>query len=279
MSSALASEHDGAHPTPEVTRARIMARLAAEQQRKKRRWILWTPLLALGIGSTALAASGGSLVSALASIPEWFTSRPPSERGSDSSRARAPAHARSKISPVSEPSEPQPAREETPEAPEDTPETSEPTPPAPGGETAEEPPSLPQPKAASALARGQADESRSSQNAHAPPAPVSHAAVPSETPRPAESLGLDVYRKAHEAQFRGRDCKAALEGYAAYLREHPGGALQLEASYNTALCEIELGLVARARRSLSPFASGAYGAYRQEEARALLEALDAQTPQ
>lgn len=272
LSSALAGEHDGAHPAPDATRARIMARLAAEQQKKKRRWILWTPLFALGIGSTALAASGGSLVSALASLPEWFTSHAPSQESSGASTTVAPARPRSEPRPDSEPKEPQTLREEIPKALGAAPAAPAPS-DAPRSEPREIPPSRPQPKATAALDR--AHETRS-QNAPVLPAPQGpQGAGAAETPRPAESLGLDVYRKAHDAQFRSRDCRAALEGYAAYLRQYPSGALRLEASYNTALCELELGLVDRARRSLAPFARGTYGSYRQAEARALLEALGA----
>lgn len=283
LSSALASEHDGAHPAPDATRARIMARLAAEKRKKRRRWVLWTPLFALGIGSTALAASDGSLVSALASIPKWVRSLTPSEetsemKGATAARAGQPT---SELKPGSEPS--QVALADAKEVPADATEEPE---PGPGSELAlETGGDVPGPvhqKATSVRPRARAEADQNSQSAHARPetqVPASTPAAPAETPPGAEPLGLDVYRKAHDAQFRSRDCRAALDGYAAYLRESPSGALRIEASYNTALCEIELGLVARARRSLTPFARGSYGSYRQEEARALLEALDAKAPE
>jgi len=54
--------------------------------------------------------------------------------------------------------------------------------------------------------------------------------------------------------------------------------LVLEARYNRAICLVRLGRRAGARAALAPFASGAYGGYRQEDARALLDAPVLQAP-
>jgi hypothetical protein len=61
-----------------------------------------------------------------------------------------------------------------------------------------------------------------------------------------------------------------LAAWDAYLAAAPNGAFAPEAHYNRALSLIRLGRNAEAKSALAPFASGAYGGYRQAEARALL---------
>jgi TolA-binding protein len=87
---------------------------------------------------------------------------------------------------------------------------------------------------------------------------------------------LSQFRAAHELQVRAQgpaQRRAAIDAYAEYLRAYPRGRFVPEARYNTALDWIKLGDVGAARALLTPFASGVYDGYRQQEARELLDAL------
>ncbi len=112
----------------------------------------------------------------------------------------------------------------------------------------------------------------------APPAPQSEASARPAAPsaaavNAAEERELGLYRAAHRAHFIDRDFAAALSGWSEYLSKVPGGRFALEARYNRALCLVQLGRKSEARTALEPFARGAFGAYRQREARELLQAL------
>jgi TolA-binding protein len=111
-----------------------------------------------------------------------------------------------------------------------------------------------------------------------PPA-VTRRAPPIRSAEPAPDLApqvdaLALYRAAHRLHFSGGDPSAALAAWDAYLREDPSGAFAPEARYNRGICLVRLGRAAEARNALEPFANGAFGAYRKNEARALLDVLD-----
>jgi hypothetical protein len=84
-----------------------------------------------------------------------------------------------------------------------------------------------------------------------------------------------LYLAAHRAHFVTRDPGAALAAWDAYLKAYPRGRFSLEATYNRAIALVRLGRLDEGKRALAPFASGAYGGYRQSEARGLLDAMDA----
>jgi hypothetical protein len=98
-----------------------------------------------------------------------------------------------------------------------------------------------------------------------PPAPSSSA-----TRAPAADE-LTLYKQAHRAHFTERDYARALTAWDRYLASAPGGTFALEARYNRAIALHRLGNRAAAMEALRPFADGAYGRYRQEEARQLIE--------
>jgi TolA-binding protein len=102
----------------------------------------------------------------------------------------------------------------------------------------------------------------------APPRPAASAAK-----MPVADPGLELYRAAHRLHFEAGDPSGALSAWERYLRETPRGRFAVEATYNRAICLVRLGRAEEARRVLEPFARGAYGAYRQESAQALLDAL------
>ncbi len=113
---------------------------------------------------------------------------------------------------------------------------------------------------------------RPSRRAH----PASGAPEPSEAPAapdPERARRLADYRAAHEAHFRDRDPTRALGLWDAFLSSWPNAELAPEARYNRALTLVRLGRHAEASEALRPFAEGAHGGYRQEEARRLIEAL------
>jgi TolA-binding protein len=82
-----------------------------------------------------------------------------------------------------------------------------------------------------------------------------------------------LYTKAHQAHFTAHDPRAALAGWNEYLTAFPDGQYALEARYNRAISLVRVGQRAEAVKALTPFARGAYGGYRQAEARDLLDAL------
>jgi hypothetical protein len=102
-----------------------------------------------------------------------------------------------------------------------------------------------------------------------PPA-VATPAVTEAAPA-AESAELALFRRA-QALHVARD-PHALAAWDAYLRVAGHGVLAPEARYNRALCLIRAGRTAEARAALLPFANGELGAYRRDEARALLAEL------
>jgi hypothetical protein len=256
LARALAAEHDGAHVAPDVGRARIMQRLRSERRKKRLRLFCFAPLLGVGIGGAAFAAEGSDLPAALAWVPALFASgeishdvpkKPLAPSRSDRPATEIAAPATGSIA------------------------SAGPTPTEPA---ATEPASTAPPPVPRLLAA----PSTATRGASAPVPKLNEASAPEQTapaPRAETDIGLAAYRRAHDAQFKAADFRTALAGYRRYLAEHPSGVLAAEANYNSALCQLRLGQTEAARRALMPFAQGTYGSYRQEEARALLEALGA----
>jgi hypothetical protein len=94
-------------------------------------------------------------------------------------------------------------------------------------------------------------------------------------PRPPARDDAALYREAHALHFVAHDPARALVAWDRYLSAASASSqtgLVLEARYNRAICLVRLGRREEAREALAPFAAGAYGAYRREEARALLDA-------
>lgn len=258
LARALAGEHDGAHIAPGATRARIMQQLQSERRKKRLRLLCFAPLLGAGIGSTAFAAAGTDLPAALAWVPALFA---PGEFSEDVPK-KALATSRSDR-PAAEVAAPASSSIPAADAAAAVPATTEPAPAEPA------PVPVPRPLAVpSVAARGPSSPRPKVSEATLPDRPASAPSAPVD-------MGLAAYRQAHDAQFKRADFRTALAGYRRYLAEHPSGVLAAEANYNSALCQLRLGQTEAARRSLLPFARGTYGSYRQEEARALLEALGA----
>ena len=121
-------------------------------------------------------------------------------------------------------------------------------------------------------------------SAHAPlttGAPPERLAVPhavalrSSAERSVSPREQALYETAHQAHFAAHAPAAALPAWDAYLAEFPNGRFALEARYNRAICLVRLGRYDEARAALQPFANGEAGGYRQQDASALLDALNA----
>jgi hypothetical protein len=159
--------------------------------------------------------------------------------------------------------------------------TAQPTSPAPAAPAAAAAVASSAPAAASELSEPAVPE--------AAPMPSATSPVPRSTPRPAAPASapsasataagassaaaddLALYKQAHRAHFEEQDYARALAGWDQYLARAPRGTFALEARYNRAIALQRLGNRAAAIEALQPFADGAYGRYRQEEARQLIE--------
>jgi hypothetical protein len=94
-------------------------------------------------------------------------------------------------------------------------------------------------------------------------------------PPPADPLEEErAYGRAHRLHFGGGDPRGTLAAWNDYLARHPRGAFVPEARYNRALTLLRLGRTAQAVEALRPFAAGAYGAYRRDEAARLIETVN-----
>lgn len=110
--------------------------------------------------------------------------------------------------------------------------------------------------------------------AETPSAPAPAAVAPE--PPSAEPAKLDemaLYREAHRAHFAEQNYALALSRWDRYLSLVPRGAFVLEARYNRGVALYRLGRREAAMEALRPFAEGAYGGYRSEEAARILEQL------
>lgn len=237
---ALREETEGDDAGARFTRARIVGSLHGRERRRRSRLALLLPIAAVLVGSSAFAAGGGRL--------SWGGVAAAIGIGDAAPAAPAPAA-------------PAPLRRTTwralPTLSTPEPEAAEPEPVAEAETKPEPEPETP--AAVAAVPRGQG----------ARPAPARTTTLESAAPDP----GLELYRSAHRAHFGGGSAAGALAAWDRYLAASPRGRFVLEASYNRAICLVRLGRSAEARAALEPFASGAYGKYRQDSARELMAAL------
>jgi hypothetical protein len=97
--------------------------------------------------------------------------------------------------------------------------------------------------------------------------------APSSPPATEVADELVIYKEAHRAHFIHHDYESALAGWDRYLAAAPRGTFALEARYNRAIALYRLGHRDAALEALRPFADGAYGRYRRDEAREVIEKL------
>lgn len=264
------------------TRARVMASLHQRRRRRSTAAALLVPLAAILAGSTAWAGATDKLAHVWMVVSQAVgisVAEPPDDNPTEPQRSGQPA--RRQVKPGSNPggqpsvaapvAEPEPPEEEPPLATEtQTVEASEP--PAAG------PAKLGRAAAAPRAAR--AGRGVGAKDTNVSPTASAEIAQSAGVPKPA-APGPDqheLYRAAHQAHFGARDCTAALRAWNEYLSLAPRGRFSAEAQYNRALCLVRLGRTSDAAIALAPFARGAYGTYRQREARELLEALSRSAP-
>lgn len=102
--------------------------------------------------------------------------------------------------------------------------------------------------------------------------------VPTTTPKPpaprddSERMALRAYREAERLQFDEKDYARALEAWDRYIPLAGTSPLLVDAKWQRALCLVRLGRP-EAREAIAPFARGELGAYRQDEARTILDTL------
>jgi hypothetical protein len=111
----------------------------------------------------------------------------------------------------------------------------------------------------------------------APPSAPSAKATPAAPVATTTASGNDphaaLFADAHRIHFVEKDPARAIAAWDAYLAAAPQGRFAPEARYNRALALVRLGRHGEAKKDLEAFASGSFGGYRRDEARALLDAL------
>lgn len=244
--------HQGVHPEPDVTLRRTL--LATRKRAKTRtltRFVL-LPIAATLVASTVWAGATGRLGGVAHGVFDAVHDEHEAPAAVPSA-ALAPAPA------------PTPAPAPEPE-------------PAPA----------PAPAAAAQGAEGARSEegakpAASDRPAAQPVARVAASAPPASAP-PASDKATDpsahLFDEAHRLHFVDKDSARALDAWDAYLRAAPQGRFVPEARYNRALALVRLGRTSEAAQELRAFATGTYGEYRRDDARALLEAIehDARSP-
>lgn len=111
--------------------------------------------------------------------------------------------------------------------------------------------------------------------ASAPVAIVSQVrpAITRPPPDDSEHRALRAYREAERLQFEDKDYARALGAWDRYIPLAGKSPLLVDAKWQRALCLVRLGRSEEAREALEPFVRGDLGAYRQDEARTILESL------
>lgn len=234
------------------TRARVLAAVRLQKRRRVLNVTFGIPLAAILIGSGAWAASGESLPVFVQRVSSALglsrSSEEVSPKGNASSAGRRKPAATRTNTPASTDT---PLAAVEPSAQESAPEPSITT------------PSNPPPEAAPTHTTPEASVS-----------PRATSTLPHDSAVTERELRL--YESAHRTHFVARDYREALTAWNDYLKQAPRGRFAVEASYNRALCLVRLGRTSEAQHALTPFANGAYGAYRKAEAQALLEKLQVQ---
>ena len=237
---ALRDSADGRAPQAEETLARVLRDLRRAPVRRpaptwSRAWLLAAALLAI---STAAAARSGGLERVFRALV------------GESSDSTPLAHTAPRPAPAVPSAVVAPAPTSAEEAPAIEPTTLAPAPaPAPAPATVR----TPRPTAVATA-----------------PAPAPAASAPSIPSAPSDD---QAFANAHALHFHGSDPARALAAWDDYLHDFPAGRFAPEARYNRAIDLLKLGRAAEAKDALQPFASGAYGPYRQDEARAILRSI------
>ena len=241
--AVLRERYDGASARASATEERMLFASRARASRNKRLPFLAIPLVAALLASTAWGATAGAGLRALLST---------ALRTVIGERASAPPAPAKRHQPASLPRA-------------SAPDPSPPLPLDPPALATSAPPAAVELENPLLAARAQPIAPKAAPSNALEPAPLAPVASEAEL--------TELYRAAHRAQFASSDPADTLQLWDRYLTAAPNGSLALEARYNRAITLLRLARTAEAVRALEPFARGDYGAYRQPEARALLESV------
>lgn len=257
---ALREANDGQRTGSGYTRARIMRQLHQKRRRRVLAWVGFSPLFALIAGS-AWAQGTDSWQRVWDSVNYGIVALTHVvSAGNDVAereRDATPVH--------SNPAQSNPAHSNPENAVEKAAPAEQALPPAP---------ELDAGAAAGEQGAGGASTTPKQKRARKAPSAV----LPDGLVLPEKDPELSEFRRAHDAHYRGGTPGGAAQAYQEYLRRFPKGRFVPEARYNFGLLELKLGHVQSAKEALLPFAQGAFGGYRQAQARALLDALDNPAP-
>jgi len=300
--NALREESPDAPGDPMATLRRIQVSVATNKKRQARRTrAILLPIAATLATSTAFAAVTGRLAPVFQAVDVAL--HPAREAAPTPPMAKPKSPNAAKPAAIQEPeaalSSPQPEQPETQPAP----RVDDPTATAMATAMAPLAPVENAPRAAPAAARRAVRASSLAAPAHAspplsvpsPPAPETPLAdtgstSPPEatppkredtpahataTPQPPADPTDTLYRRAHAMHFGNANPAETLASWDAYLRASPNGRFAPEARFNRAVVLIKLGRRSEAKAALAPFANGAFGSYRREDAHTLLESLAA----
>lgn len=291
---ALREDVDESPARPDETRARVMRTLSAQRARRVATVRTCVLLAAVLVGSAAWAAATQRLPDAFyevaadlglgsreASEPAPAKPSAPLTGGPRAAKDPAPAPAsvelRAAESDAPAPTTPEPSRPAPSAAPAPPVIAAVPVITAPSGVAAPNAvaaPPLTAPKPTpppAAEPEGSPAPHEEASGPATPSAPVKDPASAAQAPVDNDAHAL--YQAAHRTHFVEHNPGAALTAWNAYLAAAPRGRFSVEAHYNRALCLVRLGRTDEARRALELFASGAFGGYRQTEARTLLDAM------
>lgn len=256
-SAALREETAGADEGARFTRARVMASLQQSQVRRRSRLAVLLPLAACFAAATAFGMVNGQVPAFVRSVSHTlgFGEAPEPAPARRNPPAALPAPSPAPSAALAPPAE-LPLPVEAPTSPVEAPTL------APRTEVSPRPRERSAPLAASAPVKVEPPRS----SAPSAPAPSALGDV--------SDRAHELYRVAHRTHFVDHDFVSALRAWDAYLDAAPDGRFVLEARYNRALCLVRLGRTTEAREALAPFASGKFAGYRQEAARALIDAMN-----
>lgn len=262
---SVRDEYDGTNAESNSTLQRALFRTRTRERRTRvTRWVV-LPIAAVLAASTAWAGMTGKLPAVGSLLESFHTERtpptPPLPLSPQPASSLAAAEPIAETPPVEVASVAAPVEP----APETAP-VQEPARPT----VAPSPIATARPSPSIGVAPAAVDAPAHSSE----PAPV--AAPTASAPDPHAAL----FAEAHRLHFIDRDPARALAAWDRYLVAAPNGRFAPEARYNRALALVRLGRHAEAQAELAAFASGTYGSYRREEAKALLDALtrDASRP-
>ncbi len=257
---ALRATTDAGDQASGEGRGRVLHQLAMQERARARRVAVLVPLAALVVTSTAIAAATGRLTTYWEQVKAAVTvNKEPSELSMGLQEDLETTRSRGKRTRI--------AQRQNPAVALSSAASPEVAPPLAAAPVTDEPVAAP-----AVAARPTHTGQRHLAVVQVPPAIQA-------APEPDQDDGsLALFRAAQRAQFAQKDCARALSGWDAYLRAAPSGALAPEARWNRTVCLLKLARKAEARRALEAFAAGAEDGYHQNDARALLDALDAEAP-